>query len=127
MLKTMCYLCICRKFLTPSGTYLVSQEITFLAAVTLTAQHSANYVVTYVCYHSYKCDDMCFDYMNGNICKHLHKIHTKPVDSVEEMELDVPDVDRVSTDNTEEPNETSNDPVNSYSFPCTSSTCKQHL
>ena len=29
MLKTMCYLCICRKFLTPSGTYLVSQEITF--------------------------------------------------------------------------------------------------
>ena len=40
---------------------------------------------------------MCFDYMNGNICKHLHRIHTMPVDSVEEMELDVPDVDRVST------------------------------
>ena len=50
-----------------------------------------------------------------------------PVDSVEEMELDVPDVDRVSTGNTEEPNETSSDPINSYSFPCTSasSTCKK--
>ena len=70
---------------------------------------------------------MCFDYMNGNICKHLHRIHTMPVDLVEEMELDVPDVDCVSTDSTEEPNETSNDPVNPYSFPCTSasSTCKK--
>ena len=52
-----------------------------------------------------------------------------PVDSVEKMELDVPDVDHVSTGNTKEPNETSSsDPVNSYSFPCTSasSTCKKY-
>ena len=79
-----------------------------------------------LCYHLYKCDDMCFDYMNGNICKHLHRIHSMPV-PIEEMELDVPDIDLVSTDNTEETNETSNDPVIPYSFPCTSasSTCKK--
>lgn len=80
-----------------------------------------------LCYHLYKCDDMCFDYMNGNLCKHVHRIHSMPVDSVVEMELDVPDVDLVSTDNTEETNDISHDPVKSYSLPCTTgrSTCKK--
>ena len=69
---------------------------------------------------------MCFDYMNGNICKHLHRIHSMQV-SIEEMGLDVPDVDHMSTDNTEEVIETSNDLVIPYSFPCisASSTCKK--
>lgn len=46
---------------------------------------------------------------------------------IEEIELDVPDVDHVSTDNREEMNETSNDLVIPYSFPCisASSTCKK--
>ena len=50
-----------------------------------------------------------------------------PVDSVVEMELDVPDVDLVSTDNTEETNDISHDPVKSYSLLCTTgrSTCKK--
>lgn len=47
--------------------------------------------------------------------------------SIEEMGLDVPDVDHMSTDNTEEVIETSNDLVIPYSFPCisASSTCKK--
>ena len=105
-----------------SSNHTLGYTITKLA-VTLTVQTMYTvYVCGDLCYHSYKCDDMCFEYMNRKISKHLHRIHSMPIHSVEEMELDVPDVDHVSTDNTEETNETSNDPVSShnpYSFSCT--------
>ena len=29
-----------------------------------------------LCYHLYKCDPLCYDYVNGHLCKHLHRIHT---------------------------------------------------
>ena len=29
-----------------------------------------------LCYHLYKCDPLCYDYVNGHLCKHLHSIHS---------------------------------------------------
>lgn len=32
-----------------------------------------------LCYHMYKCDDQCYDYSNGHICKHIHCVHSMRV------------------------------------------------
>ena len=29
----------------------------------------------YLCYHMYQCQ--CYDFMNGHICKHIHRVHSK--------------------------------------------------
>ena len=29
-----------------------------------------------LCYHQYRCDSSCYDYTNGHICKHLHRVHS---------------------------------------------------
>ena len=29
-----------------------------------------------LCYHQYRCDPSCYDYANGHICKHLHRVHS---------------------------------------------------
>ena len=26
--------------------------------------------------HMYNCDDCCYDYANGHICKHIHHVHS---------------------------------------------------
>ena len=30
----------------------------------------------FVCMHLYKCDPVCYDYTNGHICKHIHRIQS---------------------------------------------------
>ena len=30
----------------------------------------------FLCRHMYECDDRCFDYNNGHICKHVHRVHS---------------------------------------------------
>ena len=51
-----------------------------------------------LCYHLYKCDDMCYDYMNRNLCKHLHRIHSLLIGSAEEVQLnDTANVETVVT------------------------------
>ena len=30
----------------------------------------------YLCYHMYSCDQQCYDYSNGHICKHIHRAHS---------------------------------------------------
>ena len=30
----------------------------------------------YLCYHMYHCDNLCYDYSNGHICKHIHRVHS---------------------------------------------------
>ena len=30
----------------------------------------------FLCRHMYHCDPTCYDYSNGHICKHIHRIHT---------------------------------------------------
>ena len=27
----------------------------------------------------YKCDDQCYDYNNGHMCKHIHRVHSMRV------------------------------------------------
>jgi len=29
----------------------------------------------FLCCHMYKCDEQCYDYGNGHICKHIHCVH----------------------------------------------------
>ena len=30
----------------------------------------------FLCYHMYKCASNCYDYNNGHICKHIHRVHS---------------------------------------------------
>lgn len=30
----------------------------------------------FLCRHMYMCDDRCYDYGNGHICKHIHRVHS---------------------------------------------------
>ena len=30
----------------------------------------------FLCYHMYKCSSSCYDYNNGHICKHIHRVHS---------------------------------------------------
>ena len=30
----------------------------------------------FLCVHMYMCDSRCFDYTNGHICKHIHRVHS---------------------------------------------------
>ena len=34
----------------------------------------------FVCWHMYKCDKACYDYNNGHVCKHIHRVHSMNVD-----------------------------------------------
>ena len=29
-----------------------------------------------LCYHMYTCDEYCYDYTNGHLCKHIHRAHS---------------------------------------------------
>lgn len=30
----------------------------------------------FLCYHMYSCAKHCYDYTNGHICKHIHRVHS---------------------------------------------------
>ena len=30
----------------------------------------------FLCLHMYACDSKCYDYNNGHICKHIHRVHS---------------------------------------------------
>ena len=30
----------------------------------------------FLCWHMYACDQACYDYHNGHICKHIHRVHS---------------------------------------------------
>lgn len=30
----------------------------------------------FLCLHMYKCDSTCYDFNNGHICKHIHRVHS---------------------------------------------------
>ena len=30
----------------------------------------------FLCWHMYTCDQACYDYNNGHICRHIHRIHS---------------------------------------------------
>jgi len=30
----------------------------------------------FLCCHMYTCDERCYDYGNGHICKHIHQVHS---------------------------------------------------
>lgn len=30
----------------------------------------------FLCYHMYQCGSTCYDYGNGHICKHIHRVHS---------------------------------------------------
>lgn len=32
-----------------------------------------------LCYHMYTCDPYCYEYTNGHICKHIHRVHSLKV------------------------------------------------
>lgn len=31
---------------------------------------------TFLCVHMYRCDSKCYDFNNGHICKHIHRVHS---------------------------------------------------
>lgn len=68
-----------------------------------------------LCHHLYKCDSLCYDYMNGNICKHLHRIHSLQCVSIteenvtESMDISFDNDDTTATTDCEE-GETKKDP-----------------
>lgn len=31
---------------------------------------------THLCPHMYECDSTCYEYNNGHICKHIHRVHS---------------------------------------------------
>ena len=30
----------------------------------------------FLCVHMYTCDPLCFDFNNGHLCKHIHRVHS---------------------------------------------------
>jgi hypothetical protein len=30
----------------------------------------------FLCLHMYKCDSTCYDFNNGHLCKHIHRVHS---------------------------------------------------
>ena len=61
----------------PDG-YTVKQ---ILESCTHCTQESALLMCTeseckHLCYHMYKCDEYCYDYTNGHLCKHIHRVHS---------------------------------------------------
>ena len=53
-----------------------------------------------LCRHLYQCDPLCYDYANGHVCKHLHRIHSLSGDTSSEGNM-VEDVDiSMTTDDT---------------------------
>ena len=34
----------------------------------------------FLCWHMYTCDKGCYDYNNGHVCKHIHRVHSINVD-----------------------------------------------
>lgn len=30
----------------------------------------------HLCIHMYSCDKACYDYNNGHLCKHIHRVHS---------------------------------------------------
>lgn len=30
----------------------------------------------FLCPHMYRCDPLCYEYNNGHVCKHIHRIHS---------------------------------------------------
>ena len=30
----------------------------------------------FLCWHMYTCDTMCYEYNNGHVCKHIHRVHS---------------------------------------------------
>lgn len=30
----------------------------------------------FLCPHMYSCDSKCYDYNNGHVCKHIHRVHS---------------------------------------------------
>lgn len=48
----------------------------------------------FLCWHMYTCDKGCYDYNNGHMCKHIHRVHSmnvekqrQPTDTDDSMEL----------------------------------------
>ena len=42
----------------------------------------------FLCLHMYNCDSTCYDFNNGHICKHIHRVH-----SLEHERQSIPDED----------------------------------
>ena len=41
----------------------------------------------FLCIHMYKCDPLCFDFNNGHLCKHIHRVHSLHSQLVEKVEI----------------------------------------
>ena len=63
-----------------------------------------------LCIHMYKCDNKCYTFNNGHICKHIHRVHSlsqvRPQDSTMELTEELSTADNVehqrdSADNAE--------------------------
>lgn len=42
----------------------------------------------FLCIHMYKCDSLCYDFNNGHLCKHIHRVHSLHSHPAEKVEID---------------------------------------
>ena len=52
----------------------------------------------FLCWHMYACDQACYDYNNGHVCKHIHRVHSARIHLQASRQVaDVPDSMNVSS------------------------------
>ena len=64
----------------PEG-YSVSLVLTTCSVCSFTGELGLLPICTapecqFLCVHMYNCDSTCYDFNNGHICKHIHRVHS---------------------------------------------------
>lgn len=59
----------------PDG-YLVVRKLSRCSQCSSESVHCSATECDFLCLHMYECDSRCFDYTNGHICKHIHRVHS---------------------------------------------------
>lgn len=75
----------------------------------------------FVCMHMYKCDPLCYDYTNGHICKHIHRIrslHNATIDHVDGCVNGDTTLDRPGDDEGDDESSSSDLDILSYAETC---------
>lgn len=62
--------------LSQSYGYQVVKKMSECLECTSQSVHCSAVECKFLCVHMYECDSRCFDYTNGHICKHIHRVHS---------------------------------------------------
>ena len=59
-----------------SDGYVVVKKFPTCSQCLSEGAHCSATECVFLCLHMYECDSRCFDYTNGHICKHIHRVHS---------------------------------------------------